>query len=127
MAWRLFSWIISGGITITRSSPGAGSITESITHSFLRPVAVTSPPIRNRTGLELDGGLLCERNCPGLGRLGEDAVTVVREGGGRPPDRAVLSLPRLVLGGQPPSPTQDCLLGYLSAYFINELEASLLI
>ena len=73
----LFStWSISGGST--RSIPGAGSIT----HSFPCPVAATSPPIRNRTGLGLDGGLLRERNSPGLGRHGEDAVTVMREGGG---------------------------------------------
>ena len=49
-------------------------------HHPLLPL--TSPPLRNRTGLGLDGGLLRERNSPGLGRLGENAVTVVREGGG---------------------------------------------
>ena len=44
--------------------------------------AVTGPPLRDRTGLGLDDGLLRERNSPVLGRLGEDAVTAVREGGG---------------------------------------------
>jgi len=51
--------------------------------SFQLPLSRGSdqPPLLNRTGLGLDGGLLNERNSPVLGRLGEDAVTVVREGG----------------------------------------------
>ena len=45
--------------------------------SFQLPLSRGSdqPPLLNRTGLGLDGGLLRERNSPGLSRLGKDAVT----------------------------------------------------
>ena len=63
-------------VTVAREGGGGGG------HHHGHGRAVTGPPLRDRTGLGLDDGLLRERNCPVLGRLGEDAVTVVREGGG---------------------------------------------
>ena len=72
-------------VTVAGEGGGGGSHQTERYYPCLSWPLVASPPLQHRTGhssLEHHGGLLREQNCPDLGRLGEAAVTVVREGGG---------------------------------------------
>ena len=65
-----------GGDAVTVAGEGGGGHQTERYYPCLGWPLVASPPLQHRTGHSS-----LERNCPGLGRLGEDAVTVVREGG----------------------------------------------